>query len=92
MIDGGARSAAVTALRDCKLSSCAGGFRADPELYRPPRASDAAAWVPKADTVQPSSDNIPFSANSFFAFSFLERLVRPIPRSTLRVLVYWMFS
>jgi hypothetical protein len=35
---------------------------------------------------------MPFSANSFFAFSFLAKCVRPIPRSTLGALVNWMLS
>ena len=35
---------------------------------------------------------MPFSANSFFALSFLARCVRPMPRSTLGALVNWMLS
>ena len=36
--------------------------------------------------------DMPFWASSFFAFSFLERCVRPIPRSTLGALLNWMLS
>ena len=38
------------------------------------------------------SSAMPFSANSFFAFSFLAKCIRPIPRSTLGALVNWMLS
>jgi hypothetical protein len=33
------------------------------------------------------SSAMPFSASSFFAFSFLPRCIRPMPRSTLGALV-----
>jgi hypothetical protein len=33
------------------------------------------------------SGAMPFSANSFFAFSFLAKCIRPMPRSTLGALV-----
>ena len=40
----------------------------------------------------PNQNAMPFSANSLFAFSFLERCVRPMPRSTLGALVNWILS
>lgn len=33
------------------------------------------------------SSAMPFAANSFFAFSFLAKCIRPMPRSTLGALV-----
>jgi hypothetical protein len=36
---------------------------------------------------QAYSSAMPFAANSFFAFSFLARCIRPMPRSTLGALV-----
>src|SRR3982074_2619645 len=41
---------------------------------------------------KPYSTAMPFLANSFFAFSFLARRVRPMPRSTLGALVNWILS
>jgi hypothetical protein len=38
------------------------------------------------------SSAIPFSANSFFAFSFLAKCIRPMPRSTLGAFVNWILS
>ncbi len=38
-------------------------------------------------SLKPYSIAMPFLANSFFAFSFLTRRVRPMPRSTLGALV-----
>jgi hypothetical protein len=38
------------------------------------------------------SGAMPFSANSFFAFSFLAKCDRPMPRSTLGALVNWTLS
>ena len=41
---------------------------------------------------QTYSSAMPLSANSFFAFSFLTRCIRPMPRSTLGALVNWILS
>ena len=41
---------------------------------------------------QTYSSAMPFSANSFFAFSFLAKCIRPMPRSTLGALVNWILS
>ncbi len=35
---------------------------------------------------------MPFSANSFLAFLFLAKCIRPMPRSTLGALVNWILS
>jgi hypothetical protein len=41
---------------------------------------------------QACSSAMPFSANSFFALSFLVSCVSPMPRSTFGALVNWMLS
>jgi hypothetical protein len=53
--------------------------------------------IPTALSVKPFinraySRAMPFSANSFLAFSFLVKCIRPMPRSTLGALVNWILS
>ena len=50
-----------------------------------PRCIDAND--PDSSVDRAYSSAIPFSANSFFAFSFLAKCIRPMPRSTLGALV-----